>query len=196
MIPNYTWFGRDNKIRIPKNDKLIIVENQVSADIFKYREKELVYYEKAWHLFIEQTIKSMVNQYDMEQIVRTLKQKQGVFETKISIVPRLSLAVDFDGTLFSEGNYPVPGDPIIDNINICKRWKELDLILILYTAREDKNLELAVAACREQGIEFDYINENLPWGIERWGDSRKIVADYYLDDRSISLPELKTILEV
>lgn len=195
MIPNYTWFGRDNQIRIPKNDKLIIVKNKVNENIFKYKEKELIYYEKAWHLFVEQTIKSMVNVYKQKQLDRTLEQKQGVFKTDISIVPRLSLAVDFDGTLFNEGNYPVPGDPIKNNISLCKRWKELDLILILYTAREGQNLELAVTACEEQGLEFDFVNENLPWGIEHWGDSRKIVADYYLDDRSISSPELKTILE-
>ena len=39
--------------------------------------------------------------------------------------------------------------------------------------------------CREHGLEFDYINENVPENVEKWGnDSRKIFAHEYIDDKS------------
>lgn len=195
MIPNYTWFGRENKIRIPKDDKMIIVENEVDSKIYSYKEREVIYYERAWRLFIEKTLKALISQYDEDHQEVHWEQTKGVFLTKIHIVPRLSLAVDFDGTLFKEGAYPVPGLPIEKNINLCKRWRELDLVLILYTAREGQNLDIALTACQEQGLEFDYVNENLPWAIEQWGDHRKVVADFYLDDRAVSTNQLIKILE-
>jgi hypothetical protein len=61
--------------------------------------------------------------------------------------------------------------------------------LILWTNRMDGRLEEAVTWCREQGITFDAVNENLPEIVERFGgDCRKIFADVYLDDRAM-VPE-------
>lgn len=194
MIASYTWFGRENKIRIPKDDKLIVVENAVTEDIYSYKDNQLIYYEKAWHLFIEQNIKSLCKAFDETQEDQQWSHDQRCFSTKISVVKRLSLAVDFDDTLFKADTYPVPTNPIQENIDLCKKWKELDLILILYTAREGQKLDLAVQACKDIGLTFDYVNENLPWGIAQWGDSRKIVADYYLDDRNISSLDLDKVL--
>ena len=43
--------------------------------------------------------------------------------------------------------------------------------------------------CREQNLEFDAVNDNLPEIIEFYGhNSRKISCDYYIDDRML-LPE-------
>ena len=43
--------------------------------------------------------------------------------------------------------------------------------------------------CREQNLEFDAVNDNLPEIIELYGNnSRKITCDYYIDDRML-LPE-------
>lgn len=42
---------------------------------------------------------------------------------------------------------------------------------------------------REQNLEFDAVNDNLPEIIEFYGhNSRKISCDYYIDDRML-LPE-------
>ena len=39
--------------------------------------------------------------------------------------------------------------------------------------------------CKEHGLEFDYINENVPENVEKWGnDSRKIFAHEYIDDKA------------
>ena len=47
----------------------------------------------------------------------------------------------------------------------------------------------SVEWCREQNLEFDAVNDNLPEIIEYYGhNSRKILCDYYIDDRML-LPE-------
>lgn len=95
-------------------------------------------------------------------------------------------AIDFDGTLFTENNYPEIGEPIQKNIDYVKYLKENGVELILYTNREGKILEDAVEACRSVGLEFDAVNENLKWRTELYGcDCRKIGADIYIDDRAM-----------
>ena len=92
------------------------------------------------------------------------------------------IAVDFDGTL-SYGDYPGCGQPNIRLIEwLNNRQKQGDKI-ILWTCREDKALKDAVVWCRDWGLEFDAVNENLPEMIEKWGnDCRKIGCDFYIDD--------------
>ena len=66
--------------------------------------------------------------------------------------------------------------------------KELQAKVILWTCRRDDLLTEAVTFCKEYGLKFDAINENLPEVIE-WmhGDSRKIYADWYIDDRNCAV---------
>lgn len=100
------------------------------------------------------------------------------------------IAVDFDGTLFTE-EFPNIGKPIWKVIRWCKEQKAAGNILILWTCREGEDLEEAVQSCKDVGLEFDYINENVPERIQRYGsDCRKIGADIYLDDRAKSISEI------
>ena len=98
----------------------------------------------------------------------------------------MTIAVDFDGTICTN-NYPNIGKPnttFIKNLIRCRNngWK-----LILWTCRTDEQLEEAVEFCRSKGLEFDAINENLPEIVEGFGgDTRKVVADMYIDDRAYS----------
>ena len=95
------------------------------------------------------------------------------------------VAVDFDGTLFTEDKYPAVGDPIEVTINYVKYLKSHGVELILWTCREGKILEDAVEACKSVGIEFDAINQNLQWRIDKYNyDCRKIGADLYIDDKA------------
>lgn len=95
-------------------------------------------------------------------------------------------AVDFDGTL-AKTKFPEIIAPIEEMFEVCQQIKENGDILILWTCRCGKDLEDAVAFCKEHGLEFDYINENVPENIEKWGnDSRKIFAHEYIDDKSWS----------
>ena len=99
-------------------------------------------------------------------------------------------AVDFDGTL-AETDYPRIIAPKIDMINALTMLSTLDNTIILNTCRHGEELNEAVAWCKEQGLIFDYINENAPEMIEKYGDCRKIYADFYIDDHNITFEEFK-----
>ena len=101
------------------------------------------------------------------------------------------IAVDFDGTLCREC-YPEVGVPNMKLINFLINRRVLGDKLILWTWREDKLLEDAIKWCRQLGLEFDAVNDNLPETIALWGNnSRKITADYYLDDKPLPKKMIK-----
>lgn len=96
-------------------------------------------------------------------------------------------AVDFDGTL-SLGQWPGVGPANEELFCFLKKNQEQGDKIILWTCRENECLEEAVKWCRNQGLEFDAINSNLPEKIAECGtDSRKISCDYYIDDRAVSV---------
>lgn len=94
-------------------------------------------------------------------------------------------AFDFDGTLCNDC-YPEIGAPNSALIHYALRLRGDGHKLILWTCRAGERLDEAVSWCMHQGLTFDCINENLPEIVHKYGsDSRKITADYYIDDRSI-----------
>ena len=96
------------------------------------------------------------------------------------------IAVDFDNTI-AVTEYPKIIKPIDTTIHILRQAKELGATIILWTCREGKELENAVNWCKENNVPIDYVNENVPERIEKWGnDCRKIGADVYIDDKSIN----------
>lgn len=95
------------------------------------------------------------------------------------------IAVDFDGTL-CESAWPEIGEANTEIIEELKRRKAGGDKVILWTCRGGELLEKAVAWCKEMGIELDAVNENLPERKEKYGgDSRKVSADEYWDDKSV-----------
>lgn len=95
------------------------------------------------------------------------------------------IAVDFDGTL-CENKYPEIGkeNPLLID-QLLERKMDGDR-LILWTCRTGKLLDDAVQWCKNRGLEFDSVNENLPDIIEAFGsDTRKIFANIYIDDRAV-----------
>lgn len=95
------------------------------------------------------------------------------------------IAVDFDSTLCKSA-YPEIGEPIPYSIQYVTRAKAAGNILILHTCRNGKYLDDALAWCAARGITFDYVNENTPENIARYGDTRKIYADLYFDTNSLN----------
>ena len=94
------------------------------------------------------------------------------------------IAVDFDGTL-CESKYPEIGSPNMSLIRVLIQKREAGDKIILWTCRAGEYLDNAVKWCRDFGLTFDTVNENLPEILELWGnDSRKITADIYIDDRA------------
>lgn len=95
--------------------------------------------------------------------------------------------VDFDGTLcFS--NWPELGEPNLELIYYMINRQKCGDKIILWTCRDGQQLEQAVEWCRNYGLYFDAINDNLPEIAEKYGgNSRKIFCDYYIDDRACSV---------
>lgn len=97
------------------------------------------------------------------------------------------IAVDFDGTL-CYSNWPELGEPNIKLIQYLIEWKKQGNKLILWTCRAGDALKNAVEWCKEQNLDFDAVNDNLPEIIEKYGNnSRKISCDFYIDDRMMEV---------
>lgn len=98
---------------------------------------------------------------------------------------RIVYAVDFDGTLCSN-KYPGVGEPNIRLMKFLIKQRLDGNLVILWTCREKDILAAAIEYCRGFGLEFDAVNENVPYLKERYGnDTRKIGADIYIDDKSL-----------
>lgn len=98
-------------------------------------------------------------------------------------------AIDFDGTLCVD-EFPDIGEPLTNRIDALQRLKKQGHKLILWTCRQNDShgahLDNAVEWCKQHGIVFDAVNENLPEVKERWGgDTRKVYCDYYVDDKNL-----------
>ena len=99
------------------------------------------------------------------------------------------IALDFDGTLVTN-KYPEVGEPIEKNILKLKKEQTDGAKVILWTSRVGNYLKEAVDFCKEHGIHLDAVNENLPEIIKAFdGDTRKIFANEYWDDRAVPMSE-------
>ena len=94
------------------------------------------------------------------------------------------IAVDFDGTL-CEDRFPEIGAANHELIQRLIDLRQQGWKLILWTCRNGSELREAVSFCGQHSLEFDAVNDNVDEVIERYGgDSRKIYADLYIDDRA------------
>ena len=99
------------------------------------------------------------------------------------------IALDFDGTVVTH-KFPEIGEPIDFIVDWIKEQQENGSKILLWTCRENgpdrAYLDEAVAECERLGIVLSGINENpfVDFG------KRKMYADIYLDDRSVTLWEI------
>ncbi|MBT8257354.1 MAG: hydrolase [Bacteroidia bacterium] len=96
----------------------------------------------------------------------------------------ITIAIDFDGTIV-ENAYPRIGKTRIFAFETMRKLMQDGHRLILWTYRHGERLDEAVAFCKENGVEFYAINKSFPE--EQFDDtqSRKILADLFIDDRNI-----------
>lgn len=93
------------------------------------------------------------------------------------------ISVAFDGTLCN-GMWPGIGAPNKKVIDTIKRYQINGRKIILNTHRQGLQLEQALEWCRNQGLVFDYVNDNAKEIIDLYGyNPRKIYADSYIDFR-------------
>ena len=131
----------------------------------------------------------MIRRLDTAPVNPTNK---GSFSNKMSnsINGQKTYAIDFDGTL-CENIYPNIGYAKQDVINYVKQLQSAGNKVILWTCRTGENLEEAISWCKDKGIEFDGVNENLEEIINTYGsDTRKIVADVYVDDKALNVKDI------
>lgn len=103
-------------------------------------------------------------------------------------------AVDFDGTLNLAQEYPKLGEPNRELINFLKGRQQAGDKVILWTCREGDLLKSAVKYCKNYGLEFDTVNDNLRENIEHFNNNcRKVFADYYIDDRNAGFGNLPSV---
>lgn len=121
------------------------------------------------------------------------------------------ICVDFDNTIGID-EWPYVGDIVPGADVVLKKLKKEGNILILHTQRtenyptyeksvtdfcddtnlcnEDGSADLLaqpLALCELYGIKFDYINKNPEWEKATDDNSRKIFADYTIDDHSVGM---------
>lgn len=103
------------------------------------------------------------------------------------------IAVDFDRCLSIGAYYPLCGTPNRPLVRALVQLHELGHTIILWTCREGEDLKAAVDWCIDNNIPIDYVNENPPWS---GSTSRKIYADYYIDDKSVDAYDNETIVKL
>ena len=93
-------------------------------------------------------------------------------------------AVDFDGTIV-EDKFPEIGEAIPTVQRFIRARQKMGDKFILWTCRTQEYLQMAIEYCRNVGIEFDAVNDNLPEVRTKYGDNpRKVFADFYIDDKN------------
>lgn len=107
-----------------------------------------------------------------------------------------SIAVDFDGTLCTAA-YPEVGKRywIHKLVAGYVRWMhKRGCIIIINTLRDVENDLVGkkpyldcILSLHKWGIQYHYINMNIPEATANYGYARKINADRYIDDRNIGL---------
>ena len=115
-----------------------------------------------------------------------------IWNKNLEVLENKKLAVDFDGTIVTD-KFPEIGEPNMELVDWLKKCKEKGCRLVLWTCRNNTCkgypgiLDKAVEYCKNVlGLVFDSVNENLPEVQQKWGgDTRKVMVDYYLDDKSV-----------
>lgn len=116
---------------------------------------------------------------------------------------QLTLAIDFDHTIVDTDDVTCWEKPVIigfreDAEKVLHKLHEDGHIIIIHTCRDAWNLVKALDWLDDHNVHYDCVNCNAPGHTERFGrESRKILADFYIDDRNIGgLPSWKDIYNI
>jgi hydroxymethylpyrimidine pyrophosphatase-like HAD family hydrolase len=90
------------------------------------------------------------------------------------------IAIDFDGTITDKNIFPEISELRPHVVEAIKHFQAAGHKCILWTCREGKHLDEARVFLRINGIELDGFNYS-PYMLQ----SRKIVADVYIDDKNV-----------
>ena len=109
-----------------------------------------------------------------------IKSAERLSKTNLLERPKI-VAVDMDGTILDSKNSEKLGDPIKGVKEKLDRLKTLGWVVVIWTVR--KETPEILAHLKKHEIPFDYFNWH-PW--QPKGASAKLLADVYVDDRSVA----------
>lgn len=98
---------------------------------------------------------------------------------------RLLLSVDFDETCARIGNFPEILGEVPGAIAALKELHADGHRIQIWTCRHDEHLDHAREWLDANNVPYERINENCPSLIDTWGDTRKMGADIYIDDKML-----------
>lgn len=104
------------------------------------------------------------------------------------------IGVDFDGTIVDHVPYPKIGELRPNAISTLRYLKESGYVLVLWTCRTGNDLKEALNFLKENGFEFEHVNENPKELQEMYdNDPRKLGVDVFIDDKNFSIMADETI---
>ena len=104
----------------------------------------------------------------------------------------MDIAVDFDGTVVMH-EYPELGENVVGAVEVLKKLVGHNHNLILWTIRNEKELQDAVDWYAKHDIPLYGINCN-PSQAE-WTNSPKAYAKIYIDDAALGCPLLTNVVQ-
>lgn len=94
-------------------------------------------------------------------------------------------AIDFDNTIVYDA-YPKIGNLIPGAKETMLKIKELGGLISIWTCRSGKHELMVKDFLDSNNIPYDYINESFEENVIMYGgDTRKVYADCYIDDKSL-----------
>jgi hypothetical protein len=97
----------------------------------------------------------------------------------------MKIAIDFDGTIV-ENKYPHIGEEMMFAFSTLKALKKKGHQLLLWTFRHGPELQQAVEFCKQNGVEFDGVNQSYHGEVfNPVNMSRKLDVDCFIDDRNV-----------
>lgn len=98
---------------------------------------------------------------------------------------QLTLTIDFDGTIVEEA-YPGLGKLKPEADKYINKLYDEGFNILIHTCRTGSFQGDAENYLRRMGVNYHYINSNLPKTIEFFkNDCRKLSADIYIDDKCL-----------
>ena len=98
---------------------------------------------------------------------------------------RATISIDYDDTIVYQ-DFPNSGIIKPNAKEVINRLYDEGHHILIWTCRAFENAKMAKKYLIECGIRFHLMNENLPSNIEKYGgDTRKMSADIYIDDRQL-----------
>lgn len=97
------------------------------------------------------------------------------------------IGVDYDGVLAVD-TYPSISESDVhlntDLINNLIKEQKSGKKIVLWSCRTGDSLNHAVKVCKDAGLVFDAVNDNIPELVELGMNPRKIYCDEYIDDKA------------